>query len=217
MNFGIIADGNRRWAKTNNLPVKDGHQAGFLAIKNEILPVLKSSKDFDGLVVYGFSTENWKRSPLEINNLMKLFIQIMTDWEEELIADKIRIIHAGRRDRLPAKLLDRIDNLSAKTQDFREFTIYFCLDYSSQDELVRTFQNLDNKKISRENFTKRLEVPTLDLILRTGGDFRLSNFCLWQSAYAELFFHSKLLPDIKKSDIEQILKDFNQRQRRLGQ
>jgi undecaprenyl diphosphate synthase len=148
---------------------------------------------------------------------MKLFIQIMTDWEAELIADKIRIIHAGRRDRLPAKLLDRIDNLSAKTQDFREFTIYFCLDYSSQDELVRTFQNLDNKKISRENFTKRLEVPTLDLILRTGGDFRLSNFCLWQSAYAELFFHSKLLPDIKKSDIEQILKDFNQRQRRLGQ
>jgi undecaprenyl diphosphate synthase len=217
MNFGIIADGNRRWAKTNNLPVKDGHQAGFLAIKNEILPILKSSKDFDGLVVYGFSTENWKRSPLEINNLMKLFIQIMTDWEAELIADKIRIIHAGRRDRLPAKLLDRIDNLSAKTQDFREFTIYFCLDYSSQDELVRTFQNLDNKKISRENFTKRLEVPTLDLILRTGGDFRLSNFCLWQSAYAELFFHSKLLPDIKKSDIEQILKDFNQRQRRLGQ
>ncbi len=216
MNFGIIADGNRRWAKQNNKPIADGHYQGFLTLKNIILPTIKDDKQFNAITIYGFSTENWKRSPLEVLNLMKIFDEIFTKWAPELIEKNIRFIHVGRKDRLPKKLLTKIQDLEENSKKFKDFTIYLCLDYGGQDEIVRTIKNLDTRNISEKLITKNLEVPPLDIVFRSGGENRISNFCIWQAAYAEFFFVEKKLPEIKKEDIMKVLDKFRERDRRKG-
>ncbi len=217
MNFGIIADGNRRWAKANNKPISEGHFQGFLKLKDLILPTIQADGQFDSVTIYGFSTENWKRSPLEVLDLMKVFNKIFTQWSGELIYEKIRLIHVGRKDRLPKNLLNKIQDLEGKSSKFKEFTIYLCLDYGGQDEIVRVFNQLKIKKITSKDFEKHLEVPPLDIVFRTGGENRLSNFCIWQAAYAEFFFIKKKLPEIEKSDISVILDKFRERDRRKGE
>ncbi len=216
MNFGIIADGNRRWAKKNNKPITKGHMQGFLTLKDVILPVIRDDGQFDSVTIYGFSTENWKRNPLEILGLMKVFDEIFTNWAPELLKNKTRIIHVGRKDRLPKKLLKKIKSLENSSAEFEKFTIYLCLDYGGQDEIVRTIKNISIKDISEKLITEKLEVPPLDIVFRSGGENRLSNFCLWQSAYAEFFFVKKKLPEIKKKDISKILDQFRERNRRKG-
>jgi len=219
MNFGIIADGNRRWAKKNNVSFFEGHRQGFLAIKNEILPELKKSKLFSSCTVYGFSTENWKRDRLEVKNLMKLFVEIFDNFLEELLAEKIRLFHVGKKNRLPKILQKKIQKAEILTEKNKNFNFYLCLNYGGRDEILRTFELISQKKIKKineKNFSKYLEVPNLDIILRTGGEKRISNFCIWQGAYAELFFLDKFLPDIKKNDIKNIIKTFYDRDRRKG-
>lgn len=220
MNFGLIADGNRRWAQKNEMPIKEGHFNGFLAIRNQILPVLREDPDFKSLTIYGFSTENWKRNPLEVKNLMHLFCEIFDEWMSDLEIQKIRFIHAGRKDRLPNKLLKKLQNAEVVSKDFTAFTIYLCLDYGGQDEVLRGFEKFkkqDNtKKLTEKLFSEFLEIPSLDIVFRTGGENRISNFCIWQSAYAEFFFSKKTLPDIKKRDILKCLDQFKNRDRRQG-
>ncbi len=216
MNFGIIADGNRRWAREKNLKLSEGHLAGLIAIKMEILPVLQESKEFDTCTIYAFSTENWKRAPLEVTNLMSLFVDILDKFSAELIERKIKIIHAGRKDRIPKKLRERLEKLEDDTASFKDFTVYLCIDYGGQDEILRTFEKYKNEKLTEKILTEKLEVPQLDIVLRTGGERRLSNFCVWQSAYAEFFFLEKFLPDIKEEDTQKILDNFNNRNRRVG-
>jgi len=217
MNFGLIADGNRRWAKSQNLPIKEGHYRGFLAIKDELLPVLRDDPDFTSLVIYGFSTENWKRSPLEVKNLMNLFHDLVDQWLPEMIEEHIRFIHAGRKDRLPKSLLQKIEKAETQTKSFKKFAIYLCLDYGSQDEICRTIKHYSEvSNLTPESLQSHLEIPTLDLILRTGGEYRLSNFCLWQAAYAEFFFEEKFLPELTRADAERILKQFREKDRRVG-
>ncbi len=218
MNFGIIADGNRRWAREQGVAIKEGHLAGFTAIKDELLPVLRDDKDFSALTVYGFSTENWKRSPLEVKNLMDLYLKLLTEWESDLVAQKIKLVHVGRTDRLPQKLLAQLSCITEETASGSVFTIYLCLDYGGRDEIVRTLNKISDQgeKLSEKMLTKKLEVPELDIVLRTGGEKRLSNFCIWQAAYAEFFFMDKQLPAMKQSDIEALITDFKYRQRRKG-
>lgn len=220
MNFGIIADGNRRWARGNNKSLSDGHYQGFLVLKDILLPTIRDEGSFDSVTIYGFSTENWKRNPLEVINLMKVFSKIFTEFTQELIENKARFIHAGRKDRLPKKLLVKIENLEEKTKEFTEYTIYLCLDYGGQDEVLRTFERMSNANcrmpIKNKVFEKNLEVPPLDAILRTGGEHRLSNFCIWQAAYAELFFTEKKLPELTKSDVTEVIEEFKNRKRRKG-
>ncbi len=209
MNFGIIADGNRRWARREGIQSKKGHEKGFLAIKNEILPVLYENKEINAMTVYAFSTENWKRSVLEVKYLMELCNKMLEIWLPELLEKEIKIIHCGRKDRIPGFLKNKINEAEEKSKDNTKFTIYLCLDYGGRDEILRAAE----KEGSLEN---NLEVADLDIILRTGGDHRLSNFCIWQAAYAEFFFLDKFLPEIKKNDIEELLEDFKNRDRRKG-
>ena len=217
MNFGLIADGNRRWAKSHNLPIKEGHFNGFLAIRNEIIPVLQADPDFKSLTIYGFSTENWKRNPLEVKNLMDLFCEIFDGWINDLKAKKIKFIHAGRKERLPKKLLEKIQNAEKISEKFTDFTIYLCLDYGGQDEILRAIKKAKNTNtLKPKQFETFLEVPPLDIVLRSGGENRISNFCIWQCAYAEFFFLKKQLPDIKKEDIHSCLEKFRNRDRRKG-
>jgi len=209
MNFGIIADGNRRWARREGIQSKKGHEKGFLAIKNEILPILYENKEINAMTVYAFSTENWKRSVLEVKYLMELCNKMLEIWLPELLEKEIKIIHCGRKDRIPGFLKNKINEAEEKSKDNTKFTIYLCLDYGGRDEILRAAE----KEGSLEN---NLEVADLDIILRTGGDHRLSNFCIWQAAYAEFFFLDKFLPEIKKNDIEELLEDFKNRDRRKG-
>ncbi|HEY5714185.1 MAG TPA: polyprenyl diphosphate synthase [Candidatus Gracilibacteria bacterium] len=208
--FGLIADGNRRWAKREKKSVAEGHGQGFLVVKDIVMSSLDVNPDWDSLVVYGFSTENWKRSPLEVANLMKLYLKIAESWGQEIREKKIRFIHAGRKDRLPKKLIKKLQSLEKETESFNKFRLVLCLDYGSQDEIQRAV------KLGGEDFESHLEVPPIDLILRTGGEQRLSNFCLYQAAYSEFVFHPKFLPELTKEDMEQILEDFSERDRRKG-
>ena len=220
MNFGLIADGNRRWARENDLPLKMGHKQGFLTIRNEIFPVLEADPDFTALTVYGFSTENWKRAPLEVKNLMDLFCEIFDGWVEELIEKKVRFIHAGRKDKIPQKLLQKLQIAEERSKQFTKFTIYLCLDYGGRDEIIRALKNPlikgDIGGLTEKTLTESLKIPDLDIVLRSGGEQRISNFCIWQAAYAEFFFLNPPLPAIKKEDIQIILNQFKSRDRRVG-
>lgn len=208
--FGLIADGNRRWAHDQGLMVSEGHRQGFKVVKDVVLPALYDHANWDTLVVYGFSTENWKRSPQEVADLMKLYAQMAEQWPEEIRAKKIRFTHAGRKDRLPKSLLNKLAALENETQHNTALNLVLCLDYGSQDEIERAV------KAGGSDFKNHLEVPPLDLILRTGGEQRLSNFCLWQAAYAEFNFHQKKLPELNTQDMETVLTEFEERQRRKG-
>ena len=234
MLLGLIADGNRRWAKANKLSSKEGHWRGFLTIKDQIIPALEEDDTFDGCAIYCFSTENWRRSPTEVTYLMQLFHDILEDWLPELMERQVKILHAGRTDRIPGFLRKKLDSVVTQTAHHQNFTIHLCLDYGSHDEItraVKTSFSPTQKTIKKKRpnplfpipdssflpqIQSNLDVPPLDCILRTGGEQRLSNFCLWQAAYAELFFLEKFLPDIKRADIDQVIAEFNQRQRRRG-
>ncbi len=211
-NFGIIADGNRRWARKTRVPTKMGHKKGFIAIKDEILPILEKDPDFGTCTIYVFSTENWKRSPVEVKDLMSLFLEIADDFITEMMDRNYRVIFPGRRDRIPRKLKAKVDNAEKLSEKNNKLTIYVCLDYGGRNEIERAVE-----KAQGTDFEKYLEIPNIDIVLRSGGERRLSNFCIWQTAYAEFFFVSKLLPDIKKHDIEEVLDQFRKRNRRKGQ
>ena len=218
MNLGIIADGNRRWAKSKNLSVDKGHQKGFEVITNEVLTACIKNETCTALTVYGFSTENWKRSPLEIANLMKIYLEMCNAWEDLFKNTPVKLVWCGRRDRLNSILKNKLEAIEKQTAHVKSFTLYLCLDYGGHDEIQRAIEKAmraGEENIS-ENFTKYLEVPPLDIIVRTGGEQRLSNFCVWQSAYAELFFVDKFLPELLESDVEKILLDFKNRDRRKG-
>ncbi len=208
MNFGLISDGNRRWAKKNGLKTQVGHKKGFYVIKDEIYPVLKAHPNFDEFTIYAFSTENWKRSPSEVKYLMELYSEIVDKWLPELIEQNVKIVHAGRKDRIPGFLRKRLEHAEKTSKKNSDFTIYFCLDYGGRDEILRATKKGD--------IEMNLEVSDLDIVLRTGGEKRISNFCVWQAAYAELFFVEKFLPEIMAKDIEQVLEKFLQRGRRKG-
>ncbi len=211
MNFGIIADGNRRWARKTRVPIEMGHMKGFIVIKDEILPILEKDPDFDTCTIYVFSTENWQRSPTEVKNLMSLFLEIADDFLTELMDRNYRVICPGGRDRIPKKLKAKVENVEKLSEKNNKLTIYVCLDYGGRDEIMRAVEKAQGKK-----FEKYLEIPDIDIVFRSGGERRLSNFCIWQTAYAEFFFVPKLLPDIKKHDIEEVLDQFRKRNRRKG-
>jgi len=208
MNFGIIADGNRRWAQKNGLSTEEGHRKGFSVVTDYIYPVLVDSKEFSAMTVYAFSTENWKRSVSEVRYLMKLYAEMIDKWIPDLMKRKTRVIHAGRKNRIPSFLRKKIEEAEEISKKNKDFTIYLCLDYGGRDEILRAAK--------KGNLEKNLEVPDLDLVFRPGGEMRLSNFCIWQAAYAEFFFTDKFLPEITKADVKKTLKEFLERERRKG-
>lgn len=218
---GIIVDGNGRWAKEKGMSRSEGHLAG--AKNLDKLTNYIFEKGVKVLSLYVFSTENFKRSEEEVNYLMDLFVKMFNKYFENYSKKDIRIVFSGRREPLRKEILDIIDELTLKTKDNKSGTINFCLNYGSHAEIIDAVKkinrdNIDLDKLDEDLFSKYLynDLPNLDLLIRTGREIRLSNFMLWQAAYAEFYFTEVLFPDFDSNEFDKALIEYNNRNRRFG-
>lgn len=219
LHVAIISDGNRRWAKSRMLPSIMGHKAGVDTYE-KLIPKAKEM-GVKVLTGWAFSTENWKRSKDEVDELFGLVKQFAQKFKVMCMEQQIRFVHIGRKDRLPDYLMKEINEMEEQTKDFTGFTFVAAMDYGGHNELVRTAQKIAAKglEFTEENFEQNLDtagLPPVDLIIRTGGEQRLSGYLPWQSAYAELFFTPKYLPEFGPEEFEKAVLDFANRDRRFG-
>ena len=222
--IAIILDGNRRWARARGLPTLSGHKAGFEAG----MKIAKASRGWGvhTFTVWGFSTENWDRSPDEISYLFKLFRKMVSVVEKEAMEDDIRFIHLGREDRLPSELVDYIREVEEKTKNNKSHVFNVALDYGGHDEILRAVRKIvddkiPSKKINEKLFTSYLDTkdqpyPYIDLFLRTSGEQRTSGFLPWQLNYAEYYWELSNLPDMTPRKLADIILDYSRRRRRFG-
>ena len=211
----IITDGNGRWAQARGLPVADGHRAGADTVKAR----LRDAVDLGirELTVYSFSTENWSRSPREVAGLMRMFSERILGETPELRDEGVRMRFIGRRDRVVKRLLKQMDWAERTTADNTRITLFVAFNYGGRAEIVdaaRTFVGG-----TEEDFRSHLYAPDMhdpDLIIRTSGEQRLSNYLLWQGAYSELVFRDELWPDFSRASFEASLAEFDARRRRFG-
>ncbi|GAB4218998.1 MAG: isoprenyl transferase [Candidatus Microgenomates bacterium] len=216
----IIPDGNRRWAKEKGLSTFEGHKKGLENVIN--LGRFLRKLNIKIFTIWGFSTENWQRSKQEVKYLINLFKNIIDQYLKEALENNIKLIHLGRKDRFDNVLKEKIYQAEEKTKKFNNY--YFCiaLDYGGHDEIIRmikkikNFKNIDKDIIEKNLDTKDLPYPNPDLIIRTGGEKRLSGFMLWQSEYSEFYFTKKYFPDFDEKELFKALKDYSKRQRRFG-
>jgi undecaprenyl diphosphate synthase len=218
----IIMDGNGRWAKGRGLPRMMGHKAGG----DNIRPVVKAFAEHGVryLTLYAFSTENWNRPRVEVAGLLSLLTRRI-DEETRLFHERnVRLVHIGRLDRLSQKLRQKVEAAIELTRKNTGLTLCLAFDYGGRDEIVQAARRLssDNTPGSivdetvLSQFLYTAGIPDPDLIIRTGGEIRLSNFLLWQAAYSELYFTPVLWPDFGRKEIEEALSEYEQRQRRFG-
>ena len=212
-------DGNGRWASKNNLKKKEGHRAGIKACIRLIKNISKLDVHINELSFYVFSTENWKRSFSEIKNLFDLIEEYYHEFEITAQDYNLRIRHYGSREKLSKKILNIIDNVTIKTKKNSSTVINLVFNYGRRDEIINSVKKIRSGKVNKINITKNLYTAMSkdpDLIIRTGGELRLSNFMLWQSAYSELFFTKKLWPDFNTTDLKKIILNFRKRKRNYG-
>ncbi|EFC92193.1 undecaprenyl diphosphate synthase [Dethiosulfovibrio peptidovorans DSM 11002] len=219
--LAIIMDGNGRWAKKRGLPRLLGHRAGV----NTLERIVYAAKDrgIRYLSVYAFSNENWNRPSVEIKGLMKLFSYYARKKLRDLVKADIRVRFAGRKEGLPESVVQAMDVAETETFDCEKMTLIACFNYGGRQEIVdsvnRFVKEHPGEPISENAICSNLylpEVPDPDLIVRTSGELRLSNFWLWQSSYSEFFFTSSLWPDFTPEALDEALKTFNKRERRYG-
>lgn len=220
--IGFIVDGNRRWAKKHGLPTYEGHLAGYNALKDVILAGADAGIEYISL--YTFSTENWQRAKEEVHNLMALMMRLFKADLQLLISNDLRLLVLGTRDKLPARMNAAIDNAEEQTAHCKGTTIAICFNYGGQQEIIHALRQLVEQNVSSSDITIEAvnsalyqpQVPPVDMIIRTSGEQRLSNFMLWRSPYSELMFMDKLWPDMTKDDVTDIIKEYNKRTRRFG-
>ena len=220
--IGFIVDGNRRWAKQHGLPAYEGHLAGYNAIKDVLLETLRQGVTYAS--AYVFSTENWKRSEEEVGYLMGLLLKILESDVPVFIEHNVRLRVIGTHEGLSGAILGAIEWAEAQTADLDGGELLLCLNYGGQLEIADAVKKIVQSGASAEDITPELisrniyapEVPPCDLIVRTSGEQRLSNFMLWRAAYSELIFIEKNWPDMTKEDVSAILKEYSSRQRRFG-
>lgn len=220
--IGIIMDGNRRWAKEKNLSTIEGHKAGYEKFKE----VVEWSKEegVKNLIFYAFSSENWNRTKDEVDYLMNLIkTALVTDSLDTLNKENIRMRFIGERNRFEKEIQDAMREAEKKTAENTSGTVALALSYGGRQEIVTAVNEIlkDYKggNISEEDFKKYLwtaDIPDPDIIIRTGGEKRLSNFLPWQSVYSELFFSDTYWPDFTKEEFQEILMQFSNRDRRKG-
>ena len=211
---GIIMDGNGRWAKKRGQPRSFGHYMGG---KN-LFTVAKEAKDLgiETLTVYAFSTENWKRPKDEIDYLMQTPVDFYYKNVDKFNKIDYKISFIGRRDRIPQNLLDVITDMEIKTKDFHGFELVVALDYGGYDEIVRAV-NQSTLPIDQTQIEKHLMISKpVDLLIRTSGELRLSNFLLWQASYAELYFTKIHWPSFNGKELKKAIKEYQKRNRRYG-
>jgi len=218
----IIMDGNGRWAEARGVPVADGHRAGTRALRRTV----EASIDLGvrSLAVYAFSTENWSRPAEEVEDLMEIFGETIERELPDLADQGVRSRFFGRRDRAPAPLRAQMERLATETAENDRLDLWIAFDYGGRAELVDAARRLVEDglapgEIDEESLAARLHAPELpdpDLLIRTSGELRLSNFLLWQSAYSELVFVDTLWPDFGRAELEDALGEYASRQRRFG-
>jgi len=233
----LFPDGNRRWAKKRGLPSLQGHWQGYLNLKK--FARWCRDRDIKILTAFGFSTENWKRSEKEVNYLMKLFEKGLSNKKDikELHKEGVRIKIIGQKEKLSKSLKRIIKKVENLTKNNKKYQLNLAVSYGGRWDILQAFQKIIKttthpppsrksgplKIPSIENIEKLLEkylttagLPEPDLVIRAGGEKRFSNFLLWQSAYAELYFAKKLWPEFTEKDLDMALKEYSQRQRRFG-
>ena len=235
----IIPDGNRRWARAKNLPTLEGHRKGFEAVDE----VVKTARDLGihTMTFWAFSTENWNRTQEEVGYLMRLYAEYLDKHLEEALKEGTRVIHLGRKDRIPDFLLKKIIHAEEVSSQNTAHVLNIALDYGGHDEILRATQKLTNdikngllvpadvfKEIGMYNkkyplylFQNYLDTgnqphPYPDLVIRTSGEQRLSGFLSWQMAYSEIYFAKVHMPDFKKEEFREALVEFTNRERRFG-
>ena len=214
----IIMDGNGRWAKKRHLPRVVGHQRGVEAVRKLVRAV--RAMGLEALTLYAFSTENWRRPEDEISALMGLLKRFILSDLEEFAADNVRLKIIGDYKALPADVVDLIEGAIARTAQNTGSILAVALNYGAQDEIARAARAAAAKgAITPETISAELDtadLPPLDLLIRTSGEIRLSNFLLWQAAYAEMWFTDVLWPDFTPAHLEEALAAFADRERRYG-
>jgi undecaprenyl diphosphate synthase len=218
----IIMDGNGRWAATHGVSVADGHRAGSRALR----PVVEGAIDLgiEALAVYAFSTENWSRSPDEVGALMEIFGETIERELPDLAKQGVRARFLGRRDRAPDWLREKMDALEAATAANSRLGLWIAFDYGGRAELVDAARRLVESGVAPEEIDEAAlagvlyepEMPDPDLVIRTSGELRVSNFLLWQSAYAEYIFTETLWPDFGPDELRAALEEYASRRRRFG-
>lgn len=218
--IGIIIDGNGRWAKKRGLPRTVGHDAGFDNLKKR----LKYAFDLgiDTVSVYCFSTENWNRPQKEVDHLIEIFRNVIDTEFDDILGDNTRLYISGDYTRFPDDLAEKVERLLEKTKNNTGHRLNICINYGSHDEILRAVNNMIKdgvKEVNKEIFNSYLytaDLPPLDLIIRTSGEQRLSNFMLWQAGYAELYFEKVHWPSFTNKHLDKALINFQSRDRRFG-
>jgi undecaprenyl diphosphate synthase len=213
LHVGIIMDGNGRWANRRGLPRLAGHRAGVESLRRVVEAA--PSVGIRTLTVYAFSSDNWKRPPLEVDALMRLMGEYLRRETKRCIEQGVCIRLVGRRDRLPAALIPEIEAAERATENCETLELRLAVDYSSRDRILEAAVRLGGQAATREEFS-RLLGPDVDLLIRTGGDQRLSDFLLWECAYAEFLFVETCWPDFQPADLKAAVEAFSSRERRFG-
>jgi undecaprenyl diphosphate synthase len=211
----IITDGNGRWAQQRGLPVIEGHQVGADVVKARLKDAVELG--VRELTVYSFSTENWARPTAEVQGLMAMFAERIDRETPELDDEGVRMRFIGRRDRLDPALLERMEWAEERTAANERITLFVAFDYGGRAEIVdaaRTFSGGTEDEFRRHLYAPEMHDP--DLLIRTSGEQRISNYLLWQCAYSELVFRDELWPDFTREAFEQSLEEFASRKRRFG-
>ncbi len=224
--IAVIMDGNGRWAKKQGLFRTIGHENGSKAVRE----VVEASAELQikYLTLYAFSTENWNRPKLEVETLMRLLVSSLKKEIKTLVKNNIRLNAIGNLDALPKKAKNELLDVIKKTKDHKRMTLTLALSYGSREEIVKTIQEISHKvknnlispsEIDEATINNHLytrDLPDVDLLIRTSGEQRISNFLLWQIAYAELFFTETLWPDYRKNHLFEAILNYQKRERRFG-
>ncbi len=220
VHLGLILDGNRRWAKAHQLPTFEGHRKGYENLKT--IARAAHRKGVQYVSAYVFSTENWNRSKEEVDYLMQLLLWVSKNEVKELDKENVRVLFAGSKERLQPKIVKAIADAEARTRNNTGGTLLLCLNYGGHEEIITAANKAISggaTELSAELIEQNLyapDVPDVDLLVRTSGEQRISNFMLWRAAYSELYFSPKMWPEFDEADLDDALEEFSHRHRRFG-
>ena len=219
----IIMDGNGRWARSRGLPRYAGHRAGVDAVRRTVEASGDAGIEF--MTLYAFSADNWKRPREEISGIMRLLDRFLLSETQRLVEEGVRVTVVGRRDRLRARTRKLIERTEEATRDGTQMRLRVAIDYSARETITRAAQLAEGRAVSHEEFAELMaqamhceaDFPEIDLVIRTSGEMRLSDFFLWECAYAELYFTETFWPDFEAKDLHLALEEYARRERRFGE
>jgi len=222
IHVGIIMDGNGRWAAARGMPRTAGHRAGVRAARKIVEAATREG--VGTITLYAFSSDNWSRPTPEVGALMRLLRRSLLIESKRCVENGVRLTIVGRRDRLPASLVSTIQEAEALTSHGRNLHLRVAIDYSARESIMQAARLVDGETLTREGFNRLLAqvnhdpfpVSDVDLLVRTGGEQRLSDFLLWECAYAELHFTACMWPDFTETEFRRALDEFQMRERRFG-